>query len=425
MKENLQKVLIIGLIWPEPEATAAGIRTIQIIKFFKEHGFHVTFSSSATKSVHSIALEEIGVNVVPIRLNHESFDHFIKELQPQIVVFDRFLTEEHFGWRVAEHLPDTIRIIDTQDLHSLRKSRENAFKEGIQFTPDYWRRQELTKREIASVYRSDLSLIISFFEIDWLQKHLAIEDSLLCYFPFAMAADKATPESTGPSFQERKDFVFIGNGKHAPNTDAITYLKHEIWPLIKKEVPQASLHIYGAYMPPKIKALNNAEEHFFVHGWAEDVKEIMQQSRVNLAPLRYGAGLKGKLFMAASHGTPSVTSAIGAEGTHLQNIAPLVGTDTNDFAQKAIAVYQDCSLWNNCKLQGTEMLHKHFNKVEHEAILLHTLQDLQANLREHREQNFTGSMLLHHNMASSKYLSKWISLKQEKSEINADPDPIS
>ncbi|MGB5377368.1 glycosyltransferase family 4 protein, partial [Muriicola sp.] len=216
-----------------------------------------------------------------------------------------------------------------------------------------------------------------------------------------------------------------GNGKHAPNTDAITYLKHEIWPMINKEVHQASLHIYGAYMPPKIKAMNNAKEGFFVHGWAENVEDIMQQARVNLVPLRYGAGLKGKLFMAVSHGTPSVTSAIGAEGTHLQHIAPLVGTDTNDFAIKAIAVYQDGLLWNNCQLQGTEMLHKHFNKVEHETILLHTLQELQANLREHREQNFIGSMLLHHSTSSSKYLSKWISLKQEKNKRKADPDPIS
>lgn len=423
MNDTLHKVLIIGLIWPEPDATAAGIRTLQIINLFKEQGYGITFSSTATKTSHSVSLEEIDIDVVPITLNHKSFDHFIKELNPEIVVFDRFLTEEHFGWRVAQQLPHSIRIIDTQDLHSLRKSRENALKEGIAFTNRYWLTYELTKRELASIFRCDLSLIISSYERDWLLKHTPIDPSLLCYLPFVLNEKVASSLASENTFKERLDFAFIGNGKHAPNIDAIQHLKKSIWPLIQKKLPQASLHIYGPYLPPKIVEFHSPREGFLVHGWVEDAKNMMCKARVNLVPLRYGAGLKGKVFLAATSGTPSVISSIGAEGTHLENISDLIGEDSNDFAQKAVAVYQDRELWHKCQQQGYNLLRKHFNKKEHESNFINTLQKLQHDLEAHRDHNIIGNMLMHHSMASSKYLSKWIALKQAKEKKKEDPNP--
>ncbi len=424
MNKTLQKVLIIGLIWPEPDATAAGARTLQIIQFFKEQGYHITFSSASAKSSYSASIEELGIDTMPITLNHSSFDHFINELQPQIVIFDRFLTEEYFGWRVAQQLPNAIRIIDTQDLHSLRKSREMALKEGMPFTCSYWLRQELTKRELASIFRSDLSLIISNFEIDWLQRHTPIDPSLLCYLPFVLNDKEVLASDKEISFEERSDFVFIGNGKHYPNIDAIEYLKKSIWPLILKSLPQVSLHIYGPYLPPKIAAYNNPRERFFVHGWVEDAKKMIRKARVNLVPLRYGAGLKGKVFLAAKNGTPSVTTSIGAEGTHFESMSDLLGTDTNDFVQKAVVVYQDSELWYRSQQQGYKLLRTHFDKKENESYLIKALQTLKQDLKVHRDRNIIGSMLMHHSMASTKYLSKWIALKQEKEKRKEDTKPI-
>ncbi|WP_297764133.1 glycosyltransferase [uncultured Muriicola sp.] len=424
MNDTLQKVLIIGLIWPEPDATAAGVRTLQIIQFFKEQGYHITFSSAAAKTSYSASIEALGIDTMPITLNHVSFDHFIKELKPQIVLFDRFLTEEHFGWRVTQHLPNTIRIIDTQDLHSLRKSREMALKEGTAFSSNYWLRQELTKRELASIFRSDLSLIISSFEIEWLRRHTPIDPSLLCYLPFVLNDVEALAADSEITFEERSDFVLIGNGKHAPNIDAIAYLKKSIWPLILKRLPEASLHIYGPYLPPKILALHNPKERFFVDGWVENAEKMMRKARVNLVPLRYGAGLKGKVFLAVTSGTPSVITRIGVEGTHLESMSDLIGTDANEFAQKAVALYQDSELWHKSQQQGYNLLRTHFDKKKNESNLIKALQILKQNLMEHRDHNIIGSMLMHHSMASTKYLSKWIALKQEKEKRSEDPNPI-
>ena len=125
---NQKKLLIIGKVWPEPKSSAAGIRMVQLIKLFQGDGWQITFSSSASKSEYSFNLDEIGVSEQSIRMNDSLFDDFVSELQPDVVLFDRFMIEEQFGWRVVENCPDALRILDTIDLHSLRLARQRAFK---------------------------------------------------------------------------------------------------------------------------------------------------------------------------------------------------------------------------------------------------------------------------------------------------------
>ena len=114
----MQTLLIIGYVWPEPTATAAGYRMLQIIKQFQLSGYQVTFVSSAQQPETAFDLELIGVVHQQIALNHVSFDLFIKELNPSIIMFDRFMTEEQFGWRVTNVCPDAIKLLDSEDLHN-------------------------------------------------------------------------------------------------------------------------------------------------------------------------------------------------------------------------------------------------------------------------------------------------------------------
>ena len=135
MKSN-QHVLIIGFVFPEPNSSAAGGRMVQLISIFKKQGFDVTFASPAMDSDYMIDLNSLGVAKKSIALNCSSFDFFVKELNPSIVLFDRFMMEEQFGWRVAENCPDALRILDTEDLHCLRLARQKAFKEKRLFSTD-------------------------------------------------------------------------------------------------------------------------------------------------------------------------------------------------------------------------------------------------------------------------------------------------
>ena len=128
-----QNILIIGFVWPEPNSSAAGTRMEQLLILFKEWGWSVTFATPALESDFMIDPEAIGVEKKSITLNCSSFDKFIQELNPSIVLFDRFLMEEQFGWRVAEFCPNALRILDTIDLHCLRLSRQKAFNEKRDF----------------------------------------------------------------------------------------------------------------------------------------------------------------------------------------------------------------------------------------------------------------------------------------------------
>ena len=164
---KMKHLVIIGTVWPEPTSTAAGTRMLQIMEVFQKENYTITFLSSASKGENSFELESIGVTTKSIQLNDSSFDVLIAQLNPTIVLFDRFMIEEQFGWRVLENCPKAMTILDTEDLHCLRKTREICLKNNIDFSFDELKKQEITKREIASILRCDVSLIISIFEMDF------------------------------------------------------------------------------------------------------------------------------------------------------------------------------------------------------------------------------------------------------------------
>ena len=124
----MSKILIIGTVWPEPNSTAAGSRMLQIIEQFQINNFEIVFASTAAIGEFSFDLKSLNIQMVPITLNSSSFDDFIIGLNPEIVVFDRFMIEEQFGWRVTEHLPNCLRILDTEDLHFVRNTRFENLK---------------------------------------------------------------------------------------------------------------------------------------------------------------------------------------------------------------------------------------------------------------------------------------------------------
>lgn len=408
-----KKLLVIGYVWPEPTTTAAGCRMRQLLEAFLSFGYQITFASTASKTEYSLDLEKIGINEVPIQLNHSSFDDFVKKLSPNLVLFDRFMIEEQFGWRVAEFAPRAIRVLNTEDLHALRKSREEAHKKGRSFTINDWKSHPMTLREVASIYRCDLSLMISTYEMEILQQVLHIPSNLLLHLPFMVDASTIS-EDKQPPFEARNGFVSIGNGKHAPNVDAVKMLKHEIWPRIRKKLPDAEIHIYGTYLPQQVNEMHDPKTGFYVNGWTENVGTVLENARVVLAPLQFGAGIKGKLLDAMRAAIPSVTTSIGAEGMHGER--PWNGTiadDWEEFSQAAVELHQSQELWENAKKHGIELLRIFYDKTTLQNQLLERVKQLNNSLEAHREQNFIGKLLQHQTMASTKYMAKWIEAKNK------------
>jgi glycosyltransferase involved in cell wall biosynthesis len=410
-----QRVLILGFVWPEPNSSAAGGRMVQLISIFKEQGFEVTFASSASDSDYMIDLESLAVAKKSIALNCSSFDVFVKELNPSIVLFDRFMMEEQYGWRVAENCPEAIRLLDTEDLHCLRLARQKAFKENRQFTTDDLLVEDVAKREIASILRSDISFMISEFEMELLQSVFKIDNKLVYYLPLLLEPIDDSTIQNFPFFEDRKNFVFIGNFLHEPNWNAVQYLKETIWPLIRNQKPEAILQIYGAYPSQKVLQLHKPTEGFHIMGRANDAQEVVRNARVVLAPLRFGAGIKGKLVEAMQCGTPSVTTTIGAES--MCGDLPWNGFITDDaqvFADKAIEMYQDKNLWLKAHENGFKIIEKRYLKSLFEEGLINHILNLQSHLKQHRLDNFMGTLLQHHTLTSTKYMARWIEEKNRK-----------
>lgn len=414
----MRKLLVLGLVWPEPTSSAAGSRMLQLIRLFTEWDVEVVFASPAQKSLHSADLQKMGIEEVQININDAGFDTFIQHLQPTHVLYDRFIMEEQLGWRVHQHCPQAMTLLDTEDLHFLRKARQACFQQGIECTNAQLFTEDC-KREIASILRCDLSLIISAVEIKLLENVFQVPASQLWHLPFLVEdAEIIHPEEYYP-FQKRKNFISIGNFLHAPNWDQVRYLKEEIWPLIHAQLPAAEMHVYGAYAHEKAQQLHAPKQGFYIKGRAENALETLQKAKVLLAPLRFGAGLKGKLLDALLTGTPSVTTSIGMEG--MADSLPWAGAiaDTpEEFAQQAIRLYKEEEYAKGVQQNAVKILQTYFRKSLLAHHFLYRLFKIEQNLENHRQHHFLGQILHHQLWQSTKYMSLWI---EEKNKANRQP----
>jgi glycosyltransferase involved in cell wall biosynthesis len=410
----MKTLLVIGYVWPEPNSSAAGARMLQLIQFFQKHDYAITYASPATPSDHAIDYEYHGISTAEIELNNTSFDEFIQNLNPQVVLFDRFMMEEQFGWRVEKYCPNAIRILDTEDLHCLRYARQSLAKGNkhvIKDVPIQALYSDHAKREIASIYRCDLTLMISQYEMNLLTQTFSIPEQILLYLPFLVEKSNLPKKP----YEEREHFISIGNFRHEPNWDAVLQLKQEIWPIIRKQLPNAQLHVYGAYPPKKATQLHNEKQGFIVKGWCENAYDVLLNAKVLLAPLRFGAGLKGKLIDAAQCNLPAITTSIGAEGLDYgSSKQPFLWTDDyENFANLAIQLYSISERWRDIQERTSSFIGDNFSKVEFESQLKNKLTNIIEDLNKHRLSNFTGSMLRHHSMKSTQYMAQWIEAKNK------------
>ena len=425
-------VLIIGYVWPEPNSSAAGSRMMQLITAMRNQDWNITFASPAQHSEHAVDLEALGISQKNIELNNVSFDEYISELNPDIVIFDRFMMEEQFGWRVEKFCPNAMRILNTEDLHSLRDARQLAIKKGYDFdisNPDHlaqYLHTDLAIREVASIFRIDLTLMISPVEVSLLIEHFQVPHQQVMYLPFMLESIHENDISMLPKFNDRAHFISIGNFRHAPNWDVVLYLKQSVWPLIRKKIPHAELHIYGAYPPPKATQLHNKQQGFLVKGWAEDAKEVIKNARVLLAPIRFGAGIKGKLTDSMMCGTPSITTQIGTEGMlprddenqpkwngHVINLHEMM-EDPSLFADAAIEAYQNENMYSQMQQNGFEIINQLYNSPHWQGQFIDRLILQKKELISLRKNNFFGLMLRHHSMKSTQYMAQWIEAKNTK-----------
>ena len=399
------KCLVIGSVWPEPKSSAAGENMMTILRGACQRNWTVEFACAAQESPHAFNLNALGIKQVSIELNSSSFDTFIIECNPDIVIFDRFMTEEQFGWRVSNCLPHAVKVLNTEDLHGLRQQTHLETKTTkLDSTIN-----DVMIREIASIMRCDKTLIITKNELNWLTEYANIKSDLLHYYPLLPHYN----ESSVSSFEQRQHVSFIGNFKHAPNWNAVLTL-NRLWPQIRAKLPNVECHIYGAYPPKKATVLTNEKSGFIVKGWIENADDAFQKYRLSLAPINFGAGVKGKLVRAIANGTPSVVTPLAIEG--ICDIEQWPGTVTHNdesFIDSIVSLYNDKFQWDKHH-QNTKQLTKELvkGKQQHSSFYIE-VEALHRELNSFREKHILCRAFNHQTMRSHQYMSQWIEAKNK------------
>ena len=172
------------------------------------------------------------------------------------------------------------------------------------------------------------------------------------------------------------------------------------------------MHIYGAYVSEKAKQLHNDKEGFIIKGRADSVEKVFNLAKVLLAPIPYGAGLKGKLLETMQLGLPNVTTKVGAEAMsgNLDWNGFIADSDA-EFIEKAIELYSNEELWNTAQKNGIDLVNQRFEKTLFETDFVTKINELLSSLNSHRNQNFLGQLFQHQTMQSTKFMSRWIELK--------------
>lgn len=408
------KTLIIGKVWPEPNSSAAGKRMKQLIEQFSSLG-EVHFACANQLTGNEIDFEELGVKTHKITLNDDSVDVLFASLSPVIVVFDRFLTEEQYAWRIMEQCPKALRILDSEDLHFLRRTRHQFVKKTAKVANQFDQldfQNSDTMRELAAIYRCDLTLIISPFELELLTNEMKVPSELLYYLPLFTELNSNPP----PSFEQTSDFLFIGNYLHEPNADAINVLlQQNVWSEISKQVPNAKLIVAGAYPSQQLMQNNNLKKKIDFVGHVPHINEAYQSVRVSLVPLRFGAGIKGKILESMEMGVPFITTSIGVEGMFFdESWSNCVSDDWSDFVKKAVSFHQNEQQWTNFQKKGYQHLKQYFDKSKLEQPFLEMIQMVMKSLPEIRKKRYFSQVLQHQTLMSTKYLSKWIMEKNKE-----------
>jgi uncharacterized ferritin-like protein (DUF455 family) len=417
--------ILVGIVWPERTSSAAGVRSSDLIEILQENGWQILCVSPSRLNEHTQRLEsEFNVHCFQADANTDLFQKILLQVEPNMVLFDRFIAEEMYGWQAQKYAPQALRVLDLQDVHFLRKTREYAVKkmyfENIPQILDPFleipnKIEQHVIRELTSIHRSDLTLYVSEYEKELLINRFQVAPNVLygCNFFYP-----SHPLSSKP-FEDRQHIAFIGSFKHEPNVDAVQWFKKSILPFFPSNKEPIEFHIYGSYASQKNFKMEDTSKKLFIKGFTPNVHETLQNYRLSIAPLRFGAGIKGKIADSWYNGTPCVSTSVGSEGMVYDNKwGGRIADDPQAFVQAMKELYFDKNSWYQAQKDGFQLVSEKYDRETNANHLMQTLNKALNNLSKTREANWMGRILWSEKYRSSEYMSKYIQAKNTKLEQN-------
>lgn len=349
-------VLVVDVAPPTPDRDSGSLRLVTLLRTLREAGLQPVFATDdfRTEGGELAWLQSQGIAILPCRSASEML-RWIEDHSSQLtaVVASRHYTACHWLPAVRAVSPRTRCIFDTVDLHFLREQREGALH-------GHFLRACLARltrhRELRAIRIADSTWVVSTTEAEIVAS--LVPDADVQVVSNAMDVLDATP-----GFDQRKDLLFIGGFRHSPNVDAVRWLLVEIFPLVRKLAPEIELDIVGSDMPPDLEELARQSPGVRVQGHVPDITPLLLTRRIGLAPLRFGAGVKGKINSSMAHGQPVVATPCAIEGMHLTpGINVIAADNAMEFAQNIVKAYYDVELWSSLSVGGLHNVSTHFSR---------------------------------------------------------------
>jgi glycosyltransferase involved in cell wall biosynthesis len=362
--------LVIDNVVPQPDRDGGSVITFEFMTILAKLGYRVVFASTAgveleTRSaVNRLLLSGIEV-IKPPRYNSISEYLECKGNGIDLIMIFRYNNAMLLKDRLSVLSPSARIIFVPADLHFLREKRRMIVSGSYNAASV----EEIWRQELLCIHASDVTILHSDEELKILQRHVNKRKLRLLRW-----ITRTRPSLKG--FSSRAGLCFIGGFQHSPNEDGVLWFVHNILPIIRRLVPGICFHIVGSHMTTNVERL--ASPGIIVHGWVKDLRSILDEMRVCVAPLRYGAGLKGKVVSSLAHGVPVVGTQIALEGTGLGlGDGVLAGEDPERFAQAVVSLYRDEGLWTSMSEAGVRCCKSLYS----EELALRVFQDIQKDLQ--------------------------------------------
>ena len=345
-------VLIVDACTPMPDHDSGSLRMVNLMRLLREAGLAVSFlpDNRAHDGRYTQALQALGVQAL-----YHPYTNPIAWLRAHgrrldAIVLSRHYVAANYIGLARLYAPQAKLIFDTVDLHYLREQRAAELDGNAELA-----RQAARSRtqELKLMRECDVTLVVSAIERELLAREVPqvrVEILSNVHEVYGCRRD----------FAPRRDLVFVGGFQHPPNIDAVLWFVHEVFPRVRAALPGVILHVIGSRPTPEIVAL--AHDGVEVHGFVADLAPYMDGCRVSVAPLRYGAGVKGKVNMAMSYGLPVVATPAAVEGMHVRAGEDVLVADTPEaFAAAIVRVYDDAALWKKLSANGLANVREHFS----------------------------------------------------------------
>ena len=347
------RVLIIDAYTPEPDQDSGSLRLRYLMSCFQDLGYGVTFlpDNRAPAGHYTRDLQLAGVEAVydpwmgsPQRFFAERGGEF------DVVMISRHYVASRYLSLLNRHCPQAHFLFDTVDLHYLREERLAELENSLSLK----RAAAQTRRsELAVIRAADATLVVSPAEQAVLRE-AAPEARVHVISNVHEVVGSRRP------FAERKDIFFVGGYQHPPNVDAARWFVGQVWPLIHGQLPDVEFHLIGSKAPDEVRSLDGEGVTF--HGFVPDLEPWLDGCRIAVAPLRYGAGIKGKVNMSMSRGQPVVATPIATEGMFAKAGQDILVAETPEqFAAEVVRLYRDEALWNRVSAHGLDNVRRYFS----------------------------------------------------------------